>query len=44
MHKINNMYQILDVEFIHIRAHTGSNDIHSLGNEMADKLAVESLS
>jgi ribonuclease HI len=43
LHKINNMYHILDVEFIHIRAHTGSNDIHSLGNEMADKLAVESL-
>jgi ribonuclease HI len=44
LHKINNLYQILDVELIHIRAHTGLNDIHSLGNEIADKLAVQSIS
>ena len=44
LHKINDIYQKLDVEFIHIRAHTGLNDIHSLGNERADRLAVESLS
>jgi len=44
LHKINNLYKRLDVEFIHIRAHTGLNDIHSKGNEMADRLAVESLS
>jgi len=43
LHQINNIYQKLDVEFIHIRAHTGLNDIHSLGNDMADKLAVKSL-
>ena len=44
IHKIVHFYRMLDVEFIHIRAHTGLNDIHSLGNEMADKLAVESVS
>jgi ribonuclease HI len=44
LHKINNLYQLLDVELIHIRAHTGLRDIHSLGNEMADKLAVQSIS
>ena len=43
LHKIMNLYHILDVELIHIRAHTGLNDIHSLGNEMADRLAVSSL-
>ena len=30
---------ISNIQFIHIRAHTGHNDIHSLGNENADKLA-----
>ena len=44
LHKINDIYKKLDIEFIHIRAHTGLNDIHSKGNEMADRLAVESLS
>jgi ribonuclease HI len=44
LHKINSIYKRLDVEFIHIRAHTGLNDIHSKGNEMADRLAVESIS
>lgn len=44
LHKINTIYERLDVEFIHIRSHTGLNDIHSKGNEMADRLAVESLS
>jgi len=43
LHKIYDIYKTLDVEFIHIRAHTGLNDIHSLGNDMADKLAVRSL-
>jgi ribonuclease HI len=27
------------VSFLHIRSHTGGTDIHSLGNEQADKLA-----
>jgi ribonuclease HI len=44
LHKINSIYEKLDVEFIHIRAHTGLTDIHSKGNEMADRLAVESIS
>lgn len=44
LHKINSIYERLDVEFIHIRSHTGLTDIHSKGNEMADRLAVESLS
>tara|TARA_B000000532_G_scaffold216080_1_gene188111 strand:+ start:569 stop:1204 length:636 start_codon:yes stop_codon:yes gene_type:complete len=43
LHKIYDIYKKLDVEFIHVRAHTGLNDIHSLGNDMADKLAVRSL-
>jgi ribonuclease HI len=44
LHKINSIYERLDVEFIHIRSHTGLTDIHSKGNEMADRLAVESIS
>ncbi len=43
LHKIYDIYKKLDIEFIHIRAHTGLNDKHSLGNDMADKLAVGSL-
>ena len=43
LHKIYDIYKKLDIEFIHIRAHTGLNDKHSLGNDMADKLAVSSL-
>lgn len=43
LHKINSIYERLDIEFIHIRAHTGLNDIHSKGNAMADRLAVESI-
>lgn len=31
------------VSFKYIRAHTGLNDIHSLGNENADRLANESI-
>jgi ribonuclease HI len=44
LHKIDSIYEKLNVEFIHIRSHTGLTDIHSKGNEKADKLAVESLS
>lgn len=39
LHEINNYYSKLDVEFIHIRSHTGLKDEHSLGNEIADNLA-----
>lgn len=43
LQKIDILYEKLDVEFKHIRSHTGLTDIHSKGNEMADKLAVQSL-
>jgi ribonuclease HI len=33
-----------NVSFIHIKAHTNSNDPHSTGNKNADRLAVESIS
>lgn len=29
----------MNIEFIHIRSHTNNKDIHSLGNDNADKLA-----
>jgi len=32
-----------NAKFRHIRAHTGKQDIHSLGNEQADKLANKSI-
>lgn len=32
-------YQGLNVEFKHIRSHTGNDDLHSIGNEVADLLA-----
>ncbi len=43
LQKIDRYYEKLDVEFKHIRSHTGLTDIHSKGNEMADRLAVQSL-
>lgn len=40
---LKNAYEIykdkLNVKFIHIKAHTNNTDIHSLGNDHADKLA-----
>lgn len=30
--------------FLHVRAHTGGTDVHSLGNAWADKLAVQAIS
>jgi len=30
--------------FVHIAAHTGKNDVHSLGNSNADRLATQSIS
>lgn len=35
----NNKY----IKLFHIKAHTGKQDIHSLGNEQADRLATESI-
>lgn len=32
-----------NIEFVHVPAHTGGNDEHSLGNEMADKLANQAI-
>lgn len=37
------LYKDSGVEFIHIDAHTGRQDAHSLGNEGADKLAVAAI-
>ena len=43
LQKIDHYYEKLNVKFKHIRSHTGLTDVHSKGNEMADKLAVQSL-
>ena len=32
-----------NLEFVHIRAHTGAQDIHSIGNDNADRLANEAI-
>lgn len=40
---IHTLYQEYDIEFKHIRAHTGIQDEHSKGNEQADYLARISL-
>tara|TARA_Y100000748_G_C15495764_1_gene488182 strand:- start:1567 stop:2217 length:651 start_codon:yes stop_codon:yes gene_type:complete len=37
------LYKDSGVEFIHIDAHTGCQDVHSLGNEGADRLAVAAI-
>jgi len=37
--QLYELYQGLNVQFIHIRAHTGLTDEHSLGNDGADRLA-----
>ena len=31
------------INIYHVRSHTSNNDKHSIGNDMADKLATESL-
>lgn len=43
LQKIDQYYEKLDVKFKHIRSHTGLTDVHSKGNEMADRLAVKCL-
>ena len=42
LYNLSKKYKNLD--FIHIRAHTGLNDKHSIGNMWADKLARNSIS
>lgn len=34
-----NLYKDSNVRFLHIKAHTGKQDVHSLGNDKADELA-----
>ena len=41
--KIYEMYKNTGVEFIHIKAHTKNEDIHSIGNYYADKLANDAI-
>lgn len=41
--KMYEMYKNTGVEFIHIKAHTKNEDIHSIGNFYADKLANDAL-
>jgi len=38
------IYKDTNVQFIYIKAHTNNLDIHSLGNENADKLAKLAIS
>jgi ribonuclease HI len=44
---VRNVYECYskhsNVSFFHIRSHTGGTDIHSLGNEQADRLACLSI-
>jgi len=43
-HKVKYAYELFNkypnISVQHIKAHTGKNDKHSIGNDMADKLAV----
>ena len=32
-----------NIDFMHIKAHTNKNDIHSIGNNAADKLANKAI-
>ena len=41
--EIEPLYNKMNIKFKHIRAHTGLQDEHSIGNANADRLAVESL-
>ena len=38
-----DLFYGLNVQFIHIMAHTGLSDIHSVGNDNADRLANEAI-
>lgn len=41
--EIEPLYNKMNIKFQHIRAHTGLQDEHSIGNANADRLAVECL-
>ena len=42
--KIYNLFKKnKNIKLFHIKAHTGKQDVHSLGNEQADRLATESI-
>jgi|UniRef100_A0A6C0JV22 ribonuclease HI len=42
--KAHNLFKnLFNVRLIHINSHTNKQDIHSIGNEMADKLANEAI-
>tara|TARA_B100000214_G_C23967030_1_gene628244 strand:- start:1716 stop:2396 length:681 start_codon:yes stop_codon:yes gene_type:complete len=38
--KCYELYIKMKVNFVHVRSHTGKTDIHSIGNDNADKLAI----
>lgn len=38
---LHKYYEKYDIDFIHVDAHTGKNDINSIGNTYADKLATQ---
>jgi len=40
---IKELLKIITVDFVHIRSHTNLQDEHSIGNDVADKLAVACL-
>jgi ribonuclease HI len=41
--KAYELYSGTNVEFIHVMAHTGNTDVHSLGNKEADRMATNAL-
>lgn len=41
LYELYNQYDNIKIEYV--KAHTGKNDIHSIGNDMADKLAKDAL-
>jgi len=41
--KAYELYSGTKVEFIHVMAHTGNTDVHSLGNKEADRLATNAI-
>ena len=38
--ELYNLYNTMNIELKHIYSHTNNKDVHSLGNEEADKLAI----
>ena len=41
--EIYSLYKNKNIEFMHIKAHTGKTDIHSIGNDGADRLANKAI-